>query len=368
MKYIDEFRDRKLIGKVASEIRSSCAGRSYKFMEVCGTHTMNIFRFGLRDLLPPNINLISGPGCPVCVTPDNYIDKAISLSRVKGVMITTFGDMFRVPGSRSSLEKERGAGAAIKMVYSTDDALAIAKRRPDKQVIFLGVGFETTAPTIAQSILTAKSQKINNYSVLCGHKTMPEALKALVTDKALDIDGFLLPGHVSAIIGTRPYEFIAAIYKKRCAVAGFEPLDIMQAILMLVRQEKPKVDVQYTRIIEKGGNPIAMRTMKKVFRKTTSEWRGIGNIRNSGLKIRDEFSDFDAEKKVKVEVKKSRENRGCICGEVLKGIKTPLNCKLFGKICKPENPVGACMVSSEGTCAAYYRYGKDARLGIGYRV
>lgn len=369
MKYIDEFRDRRLIDKVARQIRAKVQpGRSYNFMEVCGTHTMNIFRFGLRDILPSNINLISGPGCPVCVTPNNYIDKAISLSRMKGVIITTFGDLFRVPGSRSSLEKEKAAGAAIKMVYSTDDALTIAKSHPDKQVVFLGVGFETTAPTIAQSILTVKEEKVDNYSVLCGHKTMPEALKALVTDKALNIDGFLLPGHVSAIIGTRPYEFIAVSYKKRCVVAGFEPLDIMQAILMLVRQEKPVVGVQYTRIIEKSGNPLALRIMKKIFRKTTSEWRGIGKIGDSGLKIRDEFSAFDAEKKFRVRVKGSAEHKGCICGKVLKGLKIPTDCSLFGKACRPETPVGSCMVSSEGTCAAYYRYGRTTRLGIGYRV
>ena len=365
MKYIDEFRDRRLIDKVARQIHAAVKpDRVYNFMEVCGTHTMNIFRFGLRDLLPPNINLISGPGCPVCVTPDNYIDKAIALSRMKDILITTFGDMFRVPGSRSSLEKEKARGAAIKMVYSTDDALAIAKKHPDKQVIFLGVGFETTAPTIAQSILTAREEKINNYSVLCGHKTMPEALKALVTDKALNVDGFLLPGHVSAIIGTRPYEFIARSYKKRCVVAGFEPLDIMQAILILIGQERPGVDVQYTRIIEKGGNPIALRTMRKVFRKTTSEWRGIGKIRDSGLKIRNEFAGVDAEKKFRVKDNPSaslgtggsREHRGCICGEVLKGLKIPTDCVLFGKACRPENPVGACMVSSEGTCAAHFKY------------
>jgi hydrogenase expression/formation protein HypD len=369
MRYVDEFRNKSLIDKVARQIRAAAKpDRVYTFMEVCGTHTMNVFRFGLRELLPVNIRLLSGPGCPVCVTPNEYIDKAVTLSRLEDVVITTFGDMFRVPGSRSSLEKEKTRGAAIKTVYSTDDALAIAKRRPDKQVIFLGVGFETTAPTIAQSILTARGQKINNYSVLCGHKTMPEALKALVTDKALNVDGFLLPGHVSAIIGTKPYEFIARGYRKRCVVAGFEPLDIMQAILMLVRQERPGVDVQYTRIIEKGGNLLALRTMGKVFLKTASEWRGIGRIKDSGLKIRNGFSDYDAEKKFKIKIQSPTEKRGCICGEVLKGTKIPTDCALFGKACRPENPVGACMVSSEGTCAAYYRYGKTERLGIGYRV
>jgi len=357
MKYVDEFRDKTLIDKLAGEIRAAVEpDRAYNFMEVCGTHTMNIFRFGLKDILPKNIRLISGPGCPVCVTPNEFIDKAVWLANRDGVIIATFGDMFKVPGSRSSLEREKALGAHIKMVYSSIDALSLAKRSADKEVVFLGIGFETTAPTVAQSILTAKKEKVNNYSVLCGHKTMPEALKVLAEDKSVNIDGFLLPGHVSAIIGRKPYEFLAGRFGKRCVIAGFEPVDILQAILMLIRQKAPKVDIQYTRIINKSGNTLAQKTTGKVFEKIKSMWRGIGIIEGSGLKIRDEFSEFDAESKFNPKAELPREDKGCFCGQILRGLKTPLDCRLFGKICKPEHPVGACMVSSEGTCAAYYRY------------
>ncbi len=359
MKYVDEFRDRRLIDKVAREIREAVdTTRVYNFMEVCGTHTMNIFRFGLKDLLPENINLMSGPGCPVCVTPNEYIDKAVALSRMKDVIIATFGDMFRVPGSRSSLEKEKAHGAAIKTFYSTDDGLRFAKNNPRKEIVFLGVGFETTAPTVAQSIITAKREKIRNFSVLCGHRTMPEALKVLVKDEDISVDGFLLPGHVSAIIGSRPYEFLARRYQKRCVIAGFEPLDIMQAVLMLVVQDEPKVDIQYTRIIDRHGNKLALKAIEKVFSKALAEWRGIGRIKDSGLEIRDNFRDLDAGKKFKIKIVTPRENKACLCGEVLKGTRRPPDCGLFGKLCKPETPVGACMVSSEGACAAYYKYNK----------
>ena len=356
MKYIDEFRDRKLIDKVAKDIRDTVdTRRTYNFMEVCGTHTMAIFRFGLRDILPRNINLISGPGCPVCVTPNEFIDKAITLSRRKNIIIATFGDMLKVPGSYSSLEKERARGAYVKMIYSSIDALDLAKKDPAKEIVFLGVGFETTAPTVAQSILVAKKENICNYSVLCAHKTMPQALKVLTEDPRLKIDGFLLPGHVSAIIGARPYEFLAK-RGKACVITGFEPLDILQAILMLLRQRTPKVEVQYTRIINKAGNALAKNSIKIVFKEGDSIWRGIGAIKNSGLKIRDKFSEFDSEKRFKVQAPVARDHAGCICGDVIKGLKRPPECKLFGKLCNTEHPVGACMVSSEGTCAAYYKY------------
>jgi len=317
---------------------------------------MNIFRFGLKDILPKNIRLISGPGCPVCVTPNEFIDKAIWLANQDDIIIATFGDMFRVPGSRSSLEKEKARGAQVKMVYSSVDALSMAKSNPDKEAVFMGIGFETTAPTVAQSILTAKKEKINNYSVLCGHKTMPEALKVLVENKCVNIDGFLLPGHVSAIIGSGPYNFLAKKFAKKCVIAGFEPVDILQAIMMLIKQKTPKVEIEYTRIIAKSGNPIARRTIDKVFKKADSAWRGIGIIEGSGFEIRDEFSELDAESKFDPMVEKPREDKGCFCGQILRGMKTPPDCRLFGKVCTPENPVGACMVSSEGTCAAYYKY------------
>lgn len=356
MKYIDEFRDRKLITKVASEIREAVdTNRTYNFMEVCGTHTMSIFRFGLRDILPDNINLISGPGCPVCVTPNEFVDKAIALSRRRDIIIATFGDMFKVPGSHSSLEKEKAGGASIKMVYSSIDALDIAKKSPDKEVVFLGIGFETTAPTVAQSIIAAKKENIDNYSILCAHKTMPQALKILTEEPGLNIDGFLLPGHVSAIIGVKPYEFLAK-RGKRCVITGFEPLDILQALLMLLRQNPPKVEIQYTRIINKSGNALAKSSIKKVFEESSSVWRGIGEIKNSGLKIRRKFAKFDAELKFEPKIGKPKKNKACICGDVIKGIRLPTECKLFGKLCRPEHPVGACMVSSEGTCASYYKY------------
>ncbi|MFH0764542.1 MAG: hydrogenase formation protein HypD [Candidatus Omnitrophota bacterium] len=357
MKYVDEFRDGYLIDKLAAEIRKTVeSDRAYKFMEVCGTHTMNIFRFGLKDILPENIRLISGPGCPVCVTPNEFIDKAIWLANQDGVIIATFGDMFKVPGSRSSLEKEKARGAQIKMVYSSIDALSLAKNNRDKEVVFLGIGFETTAPTVAQSVLAAKKEKIKNYSVLCGHKTMPEAMKLLAEDKLVNIGGFLLPGHVSAIIGSKPYEFLAKRFGKRCVIAGFEPVDILQALLMLIKQKKPQVDIQYTRVIDRSGNRLARKTIEKVFEKTGSIWRGIGAIEDSGLIFKSEFSEFDAESKFNPRIELPRKDNGCFCGQILKGLKTPLDCRLFGRACKPENPVGACMVSSEGTCAAYYKY------------
>lgn len=364
MKYIDEFRDRRLIAKVADRIRRAAGSRRYTFMEVCGTHTMAIFRYGLRELLPANICLISGPGCPVCVTPNEYLDKAIALSKMDDVIIATFGDMMRVPGSRSSLENEKAKGASIRAVYSTDDALDIARKNADKQVVFIGIGFETTAPTVAASIIEAKREVLKNYSVLCGHKTMPEVMAALLDDGDVKVDGFLLPGHVSAIIGTKPYEFLAKKYGKGGVVAGFEPLDIMQAILMLVRQGAPKIEIQYDRIMEKGGNAVARTAMAKVFDKITAEWRGIGNVKDSGLKIRREYSAFDAQLRFKPNIRPKavlKEPKGCICGLVLKGVKTPPECRLFGKTCTPEHPVGSCMVSSEGTCAAYHKYGVGSR-------
>ena len=359
MKYIDEFRDSALVHRLADRIRIAARpGREYKFIEVCGTHTMAVFRFGLRGLLPPNIKLISGPGCPVCVTPVEYLDRAIAIARLPDVIIATFGDMMRVPGSRSSLYREKADGKDVKTVYSTDDALRLAKKNPGKEVVFLGVGFETTAPTVAASIITARQHGIDNYSVLCAHKTMPEALRSLMADKRYGIDGFLLPGHVSAITGMKPYEFLAKEYNAGCVAAGFEPVDILQAILMLVNQRKPGVEVQYRRIIEPLGNRLARKITDTVFEKCPSVWRGIGEVKKSGLKIRREFSGFDASLKFKVKTAPAHENKACICNMILKGVKTPLECRLFGKKCTPENPVGSCMVSAEGTCAAYYKYGR----------
>lgn len=359
MKYIDEFRNRTLTSKLISRIHSVAdESREYRYMEVCGTHTMAIFKYGLRELLPRNIRLISGPGCPVCVTPLKYLDRAIAIAGLPKVIITTFGDMLRVPGSSSTLENERAGGKHIKVVYSTDDALDIANRNTDKEVVFLGVGFETTVPTVAASIMSAAKQGIHNYSVLCAHKTMPEALGAIMAHRDVRIDGFLLPGHVSAITGMKPYGFLAKRYGAGCVAAGFEPVDMLQAILMLMEQKIPIVEVQYKRIVDPLGNRLARKTIEKVFEKSSSEWRGIGKLKNSGLRIRKEFSRFDASLKFRVKTARPREDKSCICGAVLKGIKTPVDCKLFGKTCTPANPVGSCMVSSEGTCAAYYKYGR----------
>ncbi len=358
MKYIDEFRSLTLTKKLAEQIRRSVDERfEYRYMEVCGTHTMAIFKFGLRSLLPANIKLLSGPGCPVCVTPNGYLDRAIAIAKLPNVIIATFGDMMRVPGSRSSLEKERASGREIKIVYSTDDAIDIAGRNPDKQVVFLGVGFETTVPTVAASILEAKREGIANYSVLSAHKTMPAALESIASSGDNLIDGFLLPGHVSAIIGTKPYGFISKKYGIGAVVAGFEPIDILQSILMLLRQSSPRVEVQYRRVIDSKGNPLARKIVNRVFEESPAEWRGIGRIARSGLRIRREFSDFDAALRFKVKLAPALENKACICGMVLRGMKRPDECKLFGNRCTPERPVGSCMVSGEGTCAAYYKYG-----------
>ena len=357
MKYVDEFRDRLLIDKIAGEIRGAVdSSRTYNIMEVCGTHTTSIFRYGLKTILPDNINLMSGPGCPVCVTPNEYIDKVVAIANMPDVIITTFGDMMKVPGTRSSLEKEKAKGCDIRMVYSSVDALELARKNPGKEIVFLGIGFETTAPTVAQSLIMAKEERLKNYSVLCGHKTMPEVMEALVHDKLIKVDAFLLPGHVSAIIGVHPYEFLSKKYKKNCVISGFEPLDILQSILIIIRQKIPKVKIQYNRIIEKNGNSLARKSLKKVFEKSPSVWRGIGCVNNSGLKIRSSYKDFDAELKFNPHIEAPKDNVRCFCGYILKGLKTPYDCPSFAKSCTPENPAGACMVSSEGTCAAYYRY------------
>lgn len=359
MKYIDEFRSTALIHRLANAIRREADGQEMVLMEVCGTHTMNIARFGLRELLPKSIRLISGPGCPVCVTPQRMMDHAIALSRKEDVILAIFGDMFKVPGSSSSLEKERSRGADVRVVASTLDALRLAQKYPQKKVVFVGVGFETTAPTVAVSILEAHRLGITNYFVLSAHKVMPPALRALSSGKEKP-DGYILPGHVTTIIGTSFYQELVQEYGVACAVAGFEPVDILEGILMLVKQicaSIPKVEIAYRRAIHLEGNPIALRILQSVFEPCDSEWRGLGMIPESGLKIREAFLMHDAEKQIPVEIEETREPQGCLCGAVLKGKTLPQECPFFGTQCTPENPVGACMVSSEGTCAAYFRYG-----------
>ncbi|MBA7531372.1 Hydrogenase maturation factor HypD [subsurface metagenome] len=357
LKYVDEYRDKEIAQKILRQIKS-ISKKKINLMEVCGTHTVAIFRNGIRKILPPSINLISGPGCPVCVTPISYIDEIIALSRKEDFIIATFGDMIRVPGSTTTLEKEKADGADIRIVYSTLDALKIAQDNSSKEVVFMGVGFETTSPTIASSVLKAQKNEIDNFSILSVAKIMPPAMKALLEGKEVNIDGFVCPGHVSAIIGSEPYNFITTQYKISCVICGFEPLDILQGIYMLVKQiedGRAEVEIQYERVVKPEGNKIALKKLKKVFSIVNSNWRGIGNIPQSGLEIRNEYSQFNA-RKFKITVEETKEFAGCRCGEVLRGIITPIECPLFKKVCTPEDPKGACMVSSEGTCAAYYKY------------
>lgn len=337
-------------------------GRDVRLMEVCGTHTMSAFRSGLPQLLPRNVRLISGPGCPVCVTDTNYIDAAIALCRRPGVMMTTFGDLVRVPGSpptSGSLERERAAGADLRVVYSPTDAVALARENPAKKVVFLGVGFETTAPTVAASIVQAMKDGVRNYSVLCAHKTMPHAMEALLKDNQVKIDGFLCPGHVSVITGSGMYRFIGQQYRIPCVVSGFEAWDMVKSVAMLLRQlvdGRAEVEVEYSRSVSEHGNAAAQRVMNEVFEPQDANWRGIGVIPQSGLAIRSRYARFDAARALNVKWGEARVLPGCRCGDVLRGLYTPLECKLFGESCTPLHPVGPCMVSSEGVCAAYYKY------------
>jgi hydrogenase expression/formation protein HypD len=328
-------------------------------MEVCGTHTMSISRYGIRSLLPETITLLSGPGCPVCVTSQGEIDRFIRLSRIEKVIVATFGDLLRVPSADATLEKERAAGADIRMVYSTLDALEIAADNPDKEVVFLGIGFETTAPTIAAAVLDAQKKGIHNFSVLSAHKRVIPALEALLQHEQVKVHGFICPGHVSVIIGGDAYRPLSETYHIPCAVAGFEPVDILQAVYMLVQQiEKggAQVEIAYRRGVTFEGNRKAREIMARVFEPCDAVWRGIGPIPQSGYRLRAAFSAFDAEKKFALPVQDAREPEGCACGEILVGIKSPRQCSRFGKTCTPAHPVGPCMVSSEGTCAAYYKY------------
>lgn len=357
MKYIDEYRKKDLILAVSEKLKL-VSTKEIVLMEVCGGHTMAIHRFGLPSLLPPTIRLISGPGCPVCVSGQQFIDTALAYSKVSGVIITTYGDLIRVPGSTTSLEKERANGSDIRIVYSVLESLEIAKNNTDKSVVFLGIGFETTAPLTAAAILQAKKEKITNFFVMSAHKVMPPVMKALVNE-GVKINGFIAPGHVSAITGTAIYNDLATEYGLGVVVAGFEPVDMMQAILMLATQiesGEPKIEVQYQRVVNHQGNLTAQRMLAEVFESRDDTWRGLGIIPVSGLKIREELSDFDAERHFKIEIPKSTEPKGCICGQILRGLKTPVDCALFGKKCTPADPVGACMVSGEGTCATYYKY------------
>jgi hydrogenase expression/formation protein HypD len=359
LKHLSEYRDKGLARKLIEAIWKR-SHKPLRLMEVCGTHTMAIFRYGIRQVLPPHIQLISGPGCPVCVTAQEEIDRSVKLAGYPGVMITTFGDLFRVPGSRSSLQAERSEGADVRPVYSTFDALRLAEAHPEKEVVFLGIGFETTAPTVAAAVLEAARKGLDNFSVLSFHKRLPPALEALMEDGNLRLDGFLYPGHVTTVIGTAAYEKVAQTYGIPGVVSGFEPVDILESIFMLVEQieqGRVQVEMQYRRGADPQGNLKAQELMDQVFRPMDASWRGLGLIPESGLCLRPEFKAFTAEERFDLRVPPAQEHPGCACGAILRGIRTPPECPLFRAVCRPDHPLGPCMVSSEGTCAAYYKYG-----------
>ena len=359
MQYIDEYRDKELVVQIIDKI-SSLTSRKVFLMEVCGGHTWAIQKFGIPSLLPENIRLLSGPGCPVCVTSKKYIDQAIAYSRLSDVIITTYGDLIRVPGSSSTLNKEKSKGSDIRIVYSILDALQIARRNPSKRIIFLGIGFETTAPVSAAGIINAADEKLANFCLFSSHKIMPPAMAALI-EEGVSIDGYIAPGHVSTITGSHIYDDIPAKYSIGCVISGFEPLDILQSIYLLIKQimdNNFKVEIQYKRAVKPEGNIKAQNIMKEVFNLRDDWWRGLGILQNSGLEINEKYSEYDAEKILQVNVEKVIEEPGCICGEILKGVKTPGQCGLFGRQCTPADPIGACMVSNEGACNAYYRFNK----------
>lgn len=352
------FKDPKLARGLIETIHR-LAPEHATLMEVCGTHTVAIARNGIRDLMPEGLRLASGPGCPVCVTCNRDIDTVIALARIPNVTITTFGDMTRVPGSASSLLAEQAAGRSVEIVYSPLDALAFAKAHPEREVVFVGVGFETTTPLVAMAIKRAKAMGLSNFTVFAAHKNMPGALELLVGDPTLELDALILPGHVSTIIGAEPYRFLAEKYGIPGVITGFEPVDVLQGIAMLVRQlheGRAEIEIAYARGVMPEGNPVALAAIDEVFETCTATWRGLGDIPGSGYRIRDELADFDAVRRFEPDVEPTRDPKGCRCGDVLRARIAPNECPLFRTVCTPENPVGPCMVSSEGSCAAYYRY------------
>ena len=358
--FLAKFRDKQIAGTLLENIRRVAPSEgSYRLMEVCGTHTMAIYRFGLRQLLPGNIELLSGPGCPVCVTDLAYIDKAIALARRDDVILVTFGDLMKVPGSTSSLLKEKAQGRRIKIVYSPLESLAVARDNSDKKIVFLAVGFETTIPAVLASMEQADTDGLENLFLLTAHKLVTPAMKALLQDGSARIDGFICPGHVSTIIGSKAYEFLAHDYHIPCVVAGFEPTDVLQAILMLLRQLRDRrcqVQNQYQRAVRPQGNTKALALIDKHCQAIDDHWRGIGTIPASGLGLREEFSRWDISSVLDIKPEPLQEKPGCICGQILQGLARPTDCKLFAKVCTPEEPVGACMVSGEGSCAAAYKH------------
>ena len=376
MKYIDEFRDGDLARKIAARLADEVQpGRSYSFMEFCGGHTHAISRYGVAELLPPNVRMVHGPGCPVCVLPIGRIDLAIGLALEQGAIVCTYGDTMRVPASHGlSLVKAKARGGDIRMVYSAADALAIARQNPQREVVFFAIGFETTTPPTALVIRDAQRQGLSNFSVLCCHVLTPSAITHILESPevrqygTVPIDGFIGPAHVSIVIGSAPYEYFAHEYRKPVVIAGFEPLDVMQAVLMLVRQVnqgRAEVENEFTRAVTRDGNLNAQALVSEVFELRTSfEWRGLGEVPYSALKIRPAFAQFDAERRFHLGYRPVADNKACECGAILRGVKKPTDCKIFGTVCTPENPVGSCMVSSEGACAAHYSYGRFRDIAI----
>jgi hydrogenase expression/formation protein HypD len=370
MKYIDEFRDGDVAQKIAAAIRREADPvRRYRFMEFCGGHTHAIARYGIADLLPDNVRMIHGPGCPVCVLPIGRIDQAIRLALDEGVILCTYGDCLRVPASDGlSLLKARARGGDIRMVYSSADAVLLAQQNPDSQVVFFAIGFETTTPPTAVAIRRAAALGLKNFSVLCCHVLTPPAIASILESPqagslgTVPLDGFIGPAHVSTVIGTRPYEPFAGKFRKPVVIAGFEPLDVMQAIRMLIRQVndgRAEVENEFSRAVDRDGNIKAQRLVAEVFEvRETFEWRGLGALPNSALRIRSTFAEFDAERRLSLDYRPVPDHKACECGDILRGVKRPRDCRIFGTVCTPEHPVGSCMVSSEGACAAHYTYGR----------
>jgi hydrogenase expression/formation protein HypD len=369
VRFVDEFRDAGTAQVLAAKIASLCEpGRRYKFMEVCGGHTHTIYKHGLEDYLPESVTLVHGPGCPVCVIPMGRVDDAISLAEQPDVILTSFGDMLRVPGGRGSFFDAKAAGADIRMVYSPLDALKIAKANPGSRVVFMAIGFETTAPSTAMTVLRAAADGVDNFSVFCNHVTIIPAIKAILDSPDLRLDGFIGPGHVSTVIGCRPYEFIAGSYGKPLVCAGFEPLDVLQSVYMLLTQladGRREVENQYTRVVPWDGNQRALEVIGQVMEpRPYFEWRGLGFISHSALRMREAYARFDAERLFELPGVRVADPKACQCGEVLKGVLKPWECKVFGTACTPETPIGTCMVSSEGACAAYYNFGRFSRQRV----
>ena len=362
MKYVDEFRNGNLARRMATEITNISKGQKFKFMEVCGGHTHTIFKHGIEDILPENIELIHGRWVPVCVLPMGRIDDAIAIAKTEGTIFTTFGDIMRVPGSQGSLLDAKAVGADVRFIYSPLDALKIARQNPKKEVVFFAIGFETTAPSTAVTLLQAKNEDIQNFSVFCNHVTIIPTIKAILDSPDLRLDGFIGPGHVSMVIGLRTYQFIARDYQKPVVISGFEPLDIIQSILMLLKQYqtgKVVVENQYKRVVRPEGNLKSLEVMTQTMElRPYFEWRGLGFITHSALKIRSDFAQWDAEERFEVPGLQVADPKACQCGEVLKGVIKPWECKVFGTACTPETPIGSCMVSPEGACAAYFNYGR----------